>query len=43
MISCSSMGERLIVDPEDCDSAEMEAIVGVGLVLATSTVDLPRR
>ena len=43
MISYSSVGERLIVDPEDWDSAEMEAIGGVGLVLATTVVDLLRR
>ena len=41
MISCSSVGERLIVDPEDYDSAEMEAIGEVGSVLATATIDLP--
>ena len=40
MISYSSVGERLIVDPEDYDSAEMEAIGGVGSVLATTAVDL---
>ena len=40
MISCSSMGERLVVDPKDCNLAEMEAIGGVGSVLATTTVDL---
>ena len=40
MISCSLVGERLIVDPEDWDSAEMEAIGGVGSVFATSVVDL---
>ena len=43
MISCSLVGERLIMDPKDWDSAEMEAIGGVGLVLATTTVDLMRR
>ena len=43
MISYSSVGERLIVDPEDWDSAEMEVIGVVGLVLATTTVDLLRR
>ena len=43
MISCSLVGERLIVDPEDWDSAEMEAIGGVGSVLATAAVDLLRR
>ena len=42
MISYSSMGERLIVDLEDYDSAEMEAIGGVGSVLATAVVDLLR-
>ena len=42
MISCSSVGERLIVDPEDWDSVEMEGISGVGLVLATTAVDLLR-
>ena len=40
MISCSSVGERLIVDPKDWDSAEMEAIDGVGSILATTAVDL---
>ena len=43
MISYSSVGERLIVDLEDCDSTEMEAIGGVGSVLATAAVDLLRR
>ena len=43
MISCSSVEERLIVDPEDWDSAEMEAIGGVGSVLAIAAVDLLRR
>ena len=43
MISCSSVGERLIVDLEDWDSAEMEGIDGVGLVLATTAVDLLRQ
>ena len=43
MISYSLVGERLIVDPEDWDSAEMEAIGGVGYVLATIAVDLLRR
>ena len=43
MISCSSVGERLIVDPEDWDSAEMEAIGGVGSVLEIAAVDLLRR
>ena len=43
MISCSSVGERLIVDLEDWDSAEMEAIGGVDSVLATVAVDLLRR
>ena len=43
MISYSSIGERLVVDPDDCDSAEMEAIGGVGSVLATAAVDLLRR
>ena len=42
MISYSSMGERLIVDPEDWDSAEMEAIDRVGSVSATTAVDLLR-
>ena len=28
------------MDPEDWDSVEMEAIGGVGLVLATAAVDL---
>ena len=37
MISYSSVGERLVVDPEDWDSAKMEAISRVGLVLATAT------
>ena len=40
MIFCSSVGEKLIVDPEDWDSAEMEAIGGVGSVFATAAVDL---
>ena len=40
MISYSLVGESLIVDPEDWDSAEMEAIGGVGSVFATSVVDL---
>ena len=40
MISYSSVGERLIVDPEDWDSAEMEAIDEVGSILATTSVDL---
>ena len=39
-MSCSSVEERLIVDPEDWDLAEMEAIGGVGSVLATTIVDL---
>ena len=43
MISCSSVGERLIVDPEDWDSAEMEAIDGVGSILATAVVDLLKK
>ena len=43
MISCSSVGERLIVDPEDWDSAGMEAIGEVGSILATTVVDLLRR
>ena len=43
MISCSLVGERLIVDLEDWDLAEMEAVGGVGSVLVTSTVDLLRR
>ena len=43
MISYSSMGERLIVDLEDWDSAEMEVIGGVGSVLATVAVDLLQR
>ena len=43
MISCSLVGERLIVDREDWDLAEMEAIGGVGSVLATAAVDLQRR
>ena len=43
MISYGAMGERLIVDPKDWDSAEMEAIGGVGSVLATAAVDLLRR
>jgi len=43
MISCSSVGERLIVDPEDWDLAETEAIGGVGSVLAIAAVDLLRR
>ena len=43
MISCSLVGERLIVDPEDWDSAEMEGISEVGSVLAIAAVDLLRR
>ena len=43
MISCSLVGEKLIVDPEDWDSAKIEAIGGVGSVLATTTVDLLRQ
>ena len=43
MISCSLVGERLIMDPKDWDSAEMEAIGGVGSVLATTAVELLRR
>ena len=43
MISYSSVGERLIVDPKDWDSAEVEAIDGVGSVLATVAVDLLQR
>ena len=43
MISYSSVGERLIVDPEDWDSVEMEAIGGVSSVLATAAVDLPQQ
>ena len=44
MMSYSSVGERLIVDPEDWDYAEMEGIGEVGSVLATTTtVDLLRR
>ena len=43
MISCSSVGERLIVDLEDSDLVEMEAIGEVGSVLATAAVDLLRR
>ena len=42
MISYSSVGERLIVDPEDWDSAKMEAIGEVGSILATTSVDLLR-
>ena len=40
MIFCGSVEERLIVDPKDWDSAEVEAVGGVGSVLATSVVDL---
>ena len=36
MISYSLVGESLIVDPEDWDSAKMEAISGVGSLLASS-------
>ena len=43
MISYILVGERLIVDPEDWDSAEMEAIGGVGSILATTVIDLLRR
>ena len=42
-MSCSSVGERLIVDPEDWDSTEMEGIGEVGSVLTTTTIDLLRR
>ena len=42
-MSCSSVGERLIVDPEDLDLAEMEGIGGVGSVLAIAAVDLLQR
>ena len=34
--------ERLIVDPKDWDSTEMEAIGEVGLILATTAIDLLR-
>ena len=40
MISFSSMGERLIMDPEDWDSAKMETIGRLGLILAIAAVDL---
>ena len=43
MVSCSSVEERLIVDPEDWDLAKMEGIGGVDSVLATTAVDLLRR
>ena len=43
MISYSSVGERLIVDPEDWDSAEMEVIGGVDSVLAIASINLLRR
>ena len=39
MISCRSVGKRLIVDPKDWDLAEMEAIGGVGSILAITAVD----
>ena len=42
-MSCSSMEKRLIVDPEDYDSAETKDIGGVDSVLATTAVDLLRR
>ena len=42
MMSYSSVGERLIVDPEDWDYAEMEGIGRVDLILATTAVDLLR-
>ena len=41
-MSCSSVGEGLIVDPEDWDSAEIEGISEVDSVLAIATVDLLR-
>ena len=41
-MSYGSVGERLIVDPEDWDSVEMEGINRVGSVLATTAVDLLR-
>ena len=40
MNSYSSVRKRLIVDPEDWNSVEMEAIGEVGSVLATAAVDL---
>ena len=40
MMSCSSMKERLIMDPKDWDSIEAEDIGGVDSVLATTAVDL---
>ena len=43
MISCSSVEERLIVDLENWDLAEMEAIDGVGSILATAVVDLLKK
>ena len=43
MISYSLVKERLIVDPEDWDSAEVEAVGRVGSVLETAAVDLLRR
>ena len=39
-MSCSSMKERLIMDPKDWDSIEAEDIGGVDSVLATTAVDL---
>ena len=43
MISYSSVGERLIMEPKDWDLAKMEGISEVGLVLVTIAVDLLRR
>ena len=40
MMSYSSVGKRLIVDLENWDSTEMEAISKVDLILVTIAVDL---
>ena len=42
-MSCSVAVERLIVNPKDWDTAEMEGIGEVDSVLATTIVDLLRR
>ena len=42
-MSCSSVEERLIVEPKDWDSVEMEGIGGIDSVLATVVVDLLRQ
>ena len=40
MMSYSPVGKKLIVDLEDWDSTEMEAIGRVDLILVTIAVDL---